>query len=75
MTQEPSEKDRKPTPKKVPDLRGSIMRELKDSMSSHMTGTYLEEPNNEEVKTRSIEKQIRAEELREVERVLKKQSK
>ena len=60
MTQEPSKKDRKSTPKKKPNLRGSIMREFKDTMSSHMTGSYLEQLDEEEVKTRAIAKQKRA---------------
>ena len=53
-------------------LRRNFMTELKETIPSHANGTFLENINEEELKTRAFEKKKRKEELKAVEEVLKK---
>ncbi|MFX0028010.1 MAG: hypothetical protein ACFE8B_02280 [Candidatus Hermodarchaeota archaeon] len=68
------EKNLKPkeTPKPV-SLRRNVLGELKKkAIPAHRNGAYLEKPDEEEIRTREIEKEKRKEELIEVEKAYKK---
>ena len=53
-------------------LRSQVIKELKEIIPSHTHGTFLDKPNQKELERRALEKSKRVEELKEVERVLKK---
>jgi hypothetical protein len=59
--------DRKPV-----SLRTTLISELKETIPSHKNGSYLEKPDEEELRAREIEKKRRKEELIKVEKSLKK---
>jgi len=64
----PRDSDKEPV-----SLRRSIMGELKKKViPAHRNGTYLEKPDEEELKAREAERLKRLEELKEVEKQLKK---
>ncbi|MFX1374294.1 MAG: hypothetical protein ACFFA0_00640 [Promethearchaeota archaeon] len=67
-------KDSKPKNTHTPiSLRKSVLGELKkEAIPAHRNGTYLEKPDEEEIKIREIEKEKRKEELKQVKKALKK---
>jgi hypothetical protein len=64
--------EKKETPKPI-SLRRNVLGELKKkAIPAHKNGTFLEKPDEEEIKVREIEKKKRKEELKEVEKAYKK---
>jgi hypothetical protein len=53
-------------------LRAAVLGEIKESIPSVKNGSYLKKPNEEEIKSREIERNKRKEELKEVEKAYKK---